>query len=214
MVRCQVETVTDDISVHGVKTGMLARPHTVHAVAQLAREGRLKNLVVDPVLVTSSGHPLMEEGGVRAYREELLAFATLATPNLREAAVLAEVAVDDVRTVEDMVNVARVILAFGPQAVVVKGGHFTQDSDRAQRAPDVLVSAAGVEVLDAVRVETRNDHGTGCSFAAACAARLALGDDLVSAVRFAKNFVANALRGASSWDLGRGHGPIDHMGWS
>jgi hydroxymethylpyrimidine/phosphomethylpyrimidine kinase len=213
MVRAQVETVTDDLVAAAVKTGMLARPHTVEVVASLAREGRLANLVVDPVLVSSSGHALMEDGGVRAYREALLRFATIATPNLREAAVLANVAIEEVRTVDHMIELARIILNFGPGAVVVKGGHFSEDTDRAQRAPDVLLSLHGVEILDAERVATKNDHGTGCSFAAACAARLALGDDISAAVHFAKSFVQRALKGAAQWQLGKGHGPIDHMGW-
>ncbi len=214
MVRAQVEAVTDDIATAAVKTGMLARAHTVDVVAELAREGRFTHLVVDPVLVSSSGHPLMEPSGVRAYREALLPFATLATPNLREAAVLADVNVLELRSVEDMVLVAQSILAFGARAVVVKGGHFSSDTDREERAPDVFVSANFVIVLDAERIVTRNDHGTGCSFAAACAARLALGDEVSEAVTFAKDFVQRALRGAADWNLGAGHGPIDHMGWS
>ncbi len=214
MVRAQVETVTDDFRTAAVKTGMLARAHTVEVVAALAREGRLANLVVDPVLVTSSGHPLMEEGGVRAYREALLPFATIATPNLREAAVLADIDVRELRSVQDMIAVGQVILGFGSRAVVVKGGHFATDTDRERRAPDVLVTTEAVEVLDAERIITRNDHGTGCSFAAACAARLALGDDVSAAVNFAKQFVQRALSGSKDWDLGRGHGPIDHMAWS
>jgi hydroxymethylpyrimidine/phosphomethylpyrimidine kinase len=213
MVRAQVETVTDDITAAAVKTGMLARAHTVAVVAALAREGRFTHLIVDPVLVSSSGHALMEPSGVRAYREELLPLATIATPNLREAAVLAEVDISELRTVQDMVSVARNLLALGPRAVVVKGGHFGSGTDREARAPDVFVMGDRVEILDAARIETRNDHGTGCTFAAACAARMALGDDEVAAVLFAKEFVQRALLGAARWNIGRGHGPIDHMGW-
>jgi hydroxymethylpyrimidine/phosphomethylpyrimidine kinase len=214
MVRCQIETVTDDLTIVATKTGMLARPATVLEVAALARDGRLPNLVVDPVLVSSSGHALMERGGVEAYRDALLAFALVATPNLREAAVLVNGDVRELRTVEAMIDVSRRILAMGPRHVLVKGGHFAQDSATEQQAPDVLVTADSSVVLHAERIVTENDHGTGCSLAAALAARLALGDDVATAVRRAKSFVLRGLVGAASWHLGKGHGPIDHFGWN
>jgi hydroxymethylpyrimidine kinase/phosphomethylpyrimidine kinase len=214
MVRCQIETVTDDFAVAAVKTGMLARPATIYQVAALAREGRLPRLVVDPVLVSSSGHPLMEAGGAEAYRDALLPAATVATPNLREAAVLAGVDVRELTTVDAMVEVGRALLALGPRHVLVKGGHFAEGSVTEQRAPDVLIDASGHRVFDAERVDTSNDHGTGCSLAAAITARLALGDDVGDAVSTAKAFVLRSLRGAAPWHLGRGHGPIDHLGWN
>jgi hydroxymethylpyrimidine kinase/phosphomethylpyrimidine kinase len=214
MVTCQVLTVLSDLPVRAVKTGMLARPATVRAVGALARAGRLPQLVVDPVLVSSSGHPLMEIGGVEAYRHDLLPHALVATPNLREAAVLTDRDVATIRTVPDMIDVGEAIRQLGPRYVLVKGGHFTEDTDRDAAAPDVLVGPGGPFVLEAVRVVTRNDHGTGCSLAAACAARLAQGDDVPTAVETAKTFVLEALRSAATWTLGRGHGPIDHLGWS
>ena len=214
MVRAQIETVTDDMEIRAVKCGMLARAATVLAVAALAREGRLANLVVDPVLITSGGHPLMEEGGVEAYRSALLPFALVATPNLREAAILAGIDAREIRTVEEMAQVGEQIRSFGAQNVLVKGGHFLEGSATERRAPDVLVLSGGFQLLDAPRVETANDHGTGCSLAAATAARLALGDDVLAAVTAAKAFVLRALRGAAPWHLGHGHGPIDHMGWN
>jgi hydroxymethylpyrimidine/phosphomethylpyrimidine kinase len=213
MVRTQIEAVTDDFDVVAVKTGMLARPATVRQVAELARAGRLPNLVVDPVLVTSSGHPLMERGGVDAYRDELIPVSLIVTPNLHEAAVLVDADVRDLRTVAAMTDAARAIRAFGVDYVLVKGGHYAESSETERRAPDVLVGES-TDVLDAERVATDNDHGTGCSLAAAIAARLALGDDIVTAVVAAKSFVFHALTGAAAWNLGKGHGPIDHLGWS
>ena len=212
MVRTQVEAVGDDFELRATKTGMLARPHTVREVARLASESRLGSLVVDPVLVTSSGHPLMETGGVDAYRDELLGYALVTTPNLREAALLARVDVRDIDTEATMAELGAVIRGFGAQWVLIKGGHLV-DHDGQPRSPDVLVGPTGVMVLDGERVNTHNDHGTGCSMAAAIAARLALGDTPEAAVRFAKLFVHRALLGAANWELGRGHGPIDHMGW-
>jgi hydroxymethylpyrimidine/phosphomethylpyrimidine kinase len=214
MVRAQVEAVSDDIDLVAVKTGMLARPATVLEVASLGSAGRLPRLVVDPVLVTSTGHPLMEAGGVEAYRHALIPLALVVTPNLREAAVLAGCDVRELTSVESISDVARRILSSGAGAVLVKGGHFQENSATDEFSPDILVTAAGSRVFDAKRVATGNDHGTGCSLAAAITARLGLGDDVEPAVEAAKTFVHDALEGAKEWRLGHGHGPIDHMGWS
>jgi hydroxymethylpyrimidine/phosphomethylpyrimidine kinase len=213
MVAAQVLSVIEDFEVSAVKTGMLAQPATVERVAELASEGLLPHLVVDPVLVSSSGHPLMDAGGVDAYRDALLTYAQIVTPNLREAAMLCDGDVNDVKDHDDMVALARQILTFGPTWVLVKGGHFSERSLTTRHAPDVLVGEDDVFVYDAERVATRNDHGTGCSLSAAICAGLALGRDLPDAVRDAKSFVLAALTSAAEWKLGRGRGPIDHMGW-
>lgn len=213
MVRAQVEAVTDDFTVEAVKTGMLCTPATVVEVASLARDGRLPNLVVDPVLVTSSGHPLLARGGVEMYRDALLPTALLTTPNLPEAATLLGIDVRELDTTAAMTDAARSIRAFGPQWVLVKGGHFAAGSVTERGAPDVLVGDT-TETLFAERVATDNDHGTGCSLAAAIAARLAAGEDVRTAVRQAKSFVLRALHRSADWRLGKGHGPIDHFGWN
>ncbi len=212
-VLAQVDAVLDDFRVSAVKTGMLAQPATVVAVAELARAGRLANLVVDPVLVSTSGHALMDEGGVEAYRDALIPQAMLITPNLREAAVLAGVDVRDMTTLEDMIELAQRLFDLGPSAVLVKGGHLRTTASSTTHAPDVLVSDE-VRVFDGPRVDTTNDHGTGCSLAAAVAAGLAYGRPLPDAVRDAKSFVLAALSSAADWHLGHGHGPIDHLGWN
>ncbi len=213
-VRAQVDAVLSDFAVAAVKTGMLAQSATELLVAELAGAGRLDNLVVDPVLVSTTGHALMDDGGVEAYRDALVPHAMLITPNLREAAVLAGVDVHDVATLEDMIELARALLALGPRAVLVKGGHLRTNSSAESHAPDVLLNEDGVTVLDGPRIETTNDHGTGCSLAAAIAAGLAYGRPLPDAVRDAKSFVLAALASAADWHLGHGHGPIDHLGWN
>lgn len=210
----QVMAVTSDFTVRAVKTGMLAQASTVERVAQMARDGLLPHLVVDPVMVSSTGQLLMESGGAQAYRDALLAFAEVVTPNLHEAAVLCDVDVNDVTSLEDMVTLAHTLLAFGSTYVLVKGGHFARSSGQARHAPDVLVGNGEVTVFDAPRIETTNDHGTGCSLSAAICAGLGLGRTLPEATRDAKSFVLAGLRGASSWQLGRGRGPIDHLGWN
>jgi hydroxymethylpyrimidine/phosphomethylpyrimidine kinase len=209
----QVLSVVDDFDVSAVKTGMLAQPATVVKVAELAREGRLPHLVVDPVLVSSTGHALMDDGGVDAYREALLGHAEVVTPNLREAAILCGVDVEDVRSHDDVVTIARQLLGFGSTWVLVKGGHFTGRSFTETRAPDILVHEDDVFVFDAARVDTTNDHGTGCSLSAAICAGLALGRNVPDAARDAKSFVLAALSSAATWRLGHGRGPIDHLGW-
>ncbi len=208
-VRLQVETVLSDFAVGSTKTGMLATAGIVTVVAQLAAEGRLRQLVVDPVLVSSSGQALMDPDGVEAYLSALLPQALVATPNLREAAVLAGVAVETLTTTDAMAEVARAIRTrSGAQYVVVKGGHLSES------AQDVVAGPHGITVLEGSRVATGNDHGTGCSLSAAIAANLASGAEVLDAVRAAKAFVARALAGGAGWRLGAGHGPIDHFGWS
>jgi hydroxymethylpyrimidine/phosphomethylpyrimidine kinase/hydroxymethylpyrimidine kinase/phosphomethylpyrimidine kinase/thiamine-phosphate diphosphorylase len=209
----QCRVVVEDFDVRATKTGMLAMPQTVEAVGELARAGVLANLVVDPVLVSSTGHSLMTEGGVRAYRESLFEYATIVTPNIREAAVICELDAREIRDVEDMIRVATQILSYGSRYVLVKGGHFARDDQRDAHAPDVLASADDVTVFDAPRVPSHNDHGTGCSLSAAIACGLALDRPLVDATRDAKSFVLSAIEGAASWRLGQGRGPIDHLGW-
>jgi hydroxymethylpyrimidine/phosphomethylpyrimidine kinase len=207
-VRLQIEAVLDDFAVRSVKTGMLANRAIVDVVAELAAAGRLPQLVVDPVLVSSSGQALMAPDGLAAYLERLLPHALVVTPNLREAAALTGVDVAQLMSVAAMIEVAEQIRAGGPRYVVVKGGHLTD------AAHDVVAGPEGVTVLEAARVVTGNDHGTGCSLSAAVAAQLARGVGVLDAVRAAKSFVARGLAGSAGWQLGGGHGPIDHFGWS
>ncbi len=211
-VEAQVRSVTEDFDIRAVKTGMLAGAATVRRVGALASQGLLRHLVVDPVLVATSGDVLMSEGGIEAYREALLPFAEIVTPNLSEAAVLCEVDVRDVTTLDDVSELARAILAMGPLYVLVKGGHL-RDASRPDRSPDVLLSRDDLTVLEGPRVVTMNDHGTGCSMSAAIAAGLALGRSVPDAARDAKSFVLAALTSAADWHLGEGRGPIDHLGW-
>jgi hydroxymethylpyrimidine/phosphomethylpyrimidine kinase len=205
-VDLQIDTVMSDLAVASVKSGMLASPATVAVVARWAAAGRLPNLVVDPVLVASTGRRLLDDDGVAAYVEHLIPHALVVTPNTREAAVLTGQAVGDI---DGMVRAAERLHDLGARIVVVKGGHLESG-----RAPDVVMCEGAVQVLDEPRVATRNDHGTGCTLSAATAALLAHGADPLGALRRAKQFVTDALEGARSWRLGAGHGPLDHFGWS
>ncbi|MGH8989256.1 MAG: bifunctional hydroxymethylpyrimidine kinase/phosphomethylpyrimidine kinase [Acidimicrobiales bacterium] len=208
MVLAQVHAVLADLAPAAVKTGMLANPEIVKGVADVAARGLLANLVVDPVLVSTSGDSLMDEGGVHAYRELLFPHALVVTPNLAEAALLADLDVRELVGVEAMTDVAAQLRMLGPDFVVVKGGHLDDGT-----SADVVVGPGGPVVLRSTRVDTTNDHGTGCSLSAAITAELALGAPPALAIEHAKSYVHRALTGAARWQLGRGHGPVDHFGW-
>jgi hydroxymethylpyrimidine/phosphomethylpyrimidine kinase len=199
----QLDTVLDDLTVAATKTGMLATEDIVRAVAGYA--SRLPNLVVDPVLVSSSGDRLLDPGAEAAYIEALLPHATVVTPNSREAAMFLGRSIDDT---SELAAAAEALCALGPRFAVVKGGHLPGFD-----AVDVVFDAATrvVTELRAPWVETANNHGTGCTFAAATAAMLARGAPPLDAMRAAKHHVHAALVASSGWRLGRGHGPVSHL---
>ncbi|TQN44127.1 hydroxymethylpyrimidine/phosphomethylpyrimidine kinase [Blastococcus colisei] len=205
-VVAQVEAVLDDLPVAAVKTGMLATVEIVRAVADLAAAGRLPTLVVDPVMVSSSGDRLLEPQAERLYLDALLPHAAVFTPNLREAEVLLDTAI---RTLADQREAARALGALGPATVVVKGGHAV--ADVAGEAVDVVWDGDRVHDLRGSRIDTGNNHGSGCTFASATAAALATGSDAHQAVGHAKDFVTGAITGGAAWRLGHGHGPLDHF---
>jgi hydroxymethylpyrimidine/phosphomethylpyrimidine kinase len=200
MVVAQIEAVASDMPVAAAKTGMLATAAIVSAVAETAARLRLPLLVVDPVMVAKSGDRLLDRDAEAAYRERLLPLAVVLTPNLPEAEALLG---HPVRTLSAMREAARALRALGPRAVVVKGGHLEGD------AVDVFWDGERMEDLPAPRIATQNTHGTGCTYSAAIAARLALGDSLLDAVRGAKGYLTEAIR--RSYSVGRGHGPVDHL---
>jgi hydroxymethylpyrimidine/phosphomethylpyrimidine kinase len=198
-VAAQLDAVLDDLPVAAVKTGMLATAPVVALVA--ARAADLPNLVVDPVLVSSVGDPLFDGAAPAAYRADLFRHALVVTPNAREAGLLLG---RPVSTVDDAIAAARELAAGGARWVVVKGGHL----DPAGGAVDVVCHDGEVELLTAPWLATVNNHGTGCTFAAAVAAGLAHGDAVFDALTAAKSYVHRALAGSADWRLGAGHGPL------
>lgn len=205
-VRDQIDSVLDDLPVAAVKTGMLANAAVVGVVAELAAAGRLPRLVVDPVMVASSGDRLLEQAAERQYVEGLLPHAAVVTPNLREAEVLLGARIG---TLADQREAARALGGLGAATVVVTGGHAT--GDEPEEAVDVVWDGVAVHELRSPRIPTRNTHGTGCTFAAAIAAHLAAGRDVTAAVAAAKEFVWRAVQRSAPWQLGSGHGPLDHL---
>jgi hydroxymethylpyrimidine/phosphomethylpyrimidine kinase len=198
----QIRAVVDDIGVDAAKTGMLANAAIVEAVADAIEMGGMPNLVVDPVSVSKHGHRLLEADAVEALRSRILPLATLVTPNLPEAGVLAGI---EVLEPNDMARAAERILALGPSAVLVKGGHL----DAAVAAIDLFTDGSRVEWLEAERLDTPHTHGTGCTLSAAVAAHLARGEGLFEAVAAAKAFVTEAIRHALP--IGHGIGPVDQL---
>lgn len=219
VVDAQLAAVLEDFDIRAVKTGMLATAPTVRLVAERAAAGLLASMVVDPVMVASSGRRLLDDDAVDAYRRNLVPHALVVTPNLFEAAILGDVEPRLDVDVDAMADLAARIHRLGPTWVLVKGGHLpgvhsAGTGPAPDRVVDVLFDGSDITVLEGARVATRNNHGTGCSLASAIAAHLAKGYDVPDAVARAKAFVHDALEGASHWDLGRGHGPLDPFGWS
>ena len=200
MVVAQIDAVTSDMEVAAAKTGMLANRGIIDAVARAASAWRVPFLVVDPVMVAKGGDRLLDADAEQAYVERLFPLATILTPNLPETSALLG---REVRTLPEMKDAARALVARGLRAVVVKGGHLEGD------AVDVFFDGARLEELPAPRIDTANTHGTGCTYAAAIASRLALGDELLTAVRGAKAYLTEAIR--RSYAVGHGHGPVDHL---
>ncbi|MEE8370336.1 MAG: bifunctional hydroxymethylpyrimidine kinase/phosphomethylpyrimidine kinase [Dehalococcoidia bacterium] len=201
IVAAQIEAVVTDIRPDAVKTGMLASAAIIEVVAAKVKEHRLPNLVVDPVMVASSGDPLLRSDAVAALKDLLLPLAAVVTPNLAEAAVLSG---RDVATEADRRRAAREIVALGAGAVVITGGHLEGDT-----ALDLLYDGRRFRSYAASRVETGGGHGTGCTFASALATFLARGEPLAEAVGRAKEYVTEALRHA--YPIGRGQGPVHHF---
>ncbi len=204
LVGDQIRAVATDIGVDAAKTGMLATARIVEAVADAVAGIGIGNLVVDPVFVSKHGHALLAPDGVDALRVRILPLARLVTPNLSEAAGLTGL---EVGSRDAMRRAADAILAMGPEAVLVKGGHLEDPEE----ASDLLVDAAGETWLASPRIDTPHTHGTGCTLSAAIAAHLARGSDLHPAVAAGKSFVFEAIRHALP--LGGGIGPVDQL-WS
>lgn len=201
-VAAQIDAVFEDIRPAAVKIGMVSSAAIIATIAERLRAHGARNVVVDPVMVATSGARLIDEDAVRALVDELLPLADVVTPNMPEATVLCGFDVVDEKTME---RAARQLAGAGKGAVLVKGGH------RTDRADDVLVtsSAAPAVWLRAPRIDTANTHGTGCTLSSAIACGLAQGRDVEQAVRAAKDYVSGAL--AAGLDLGKGSGPLDHQ---
>ncbi|MGL4395496.1 MAG: bifunctional hydroxymethylpyrimidine kinase/phosphomethylpyrimidine kinase [Hyphomicrobium sp.] len=204
-IRAQFDAVARDLTLAAIKTGMLGDTETVLTVADLVATRPAVPLVVDPVMVATSGDPLLTVDAIAAVRDVLIPRALLITPNLPEAARLLDTGMAETRS--DAVRQSQALLALGCRAVLVKGGHGTGDM-----AEDIL-SMTGEDsiVLSRPRIATHNTHGTGCTLSAAIAAGLASGRPLADAVTIAKDYVTMALQSGAHMRFGGGNGPVDHL---
>lgn len=201
-VAAQIAAILADIRVDGVKIGMIATAAIAEVIAAALPPGL--PLVLDPVMVAKGGAPLLPAEAVAALTRHLLPRATLLTPNLPEAAALLGAAEATGREV--MADQARRLLALGPKAVLLKGGHLAGPD-----SPDVLATEAGLRWFDGPRVATRNTHGTGCALSSALAVELAKGAPPDQAVLAAKSWLSDAIAASGALDVGAGHGPVHHF---
>jgi len=203
-VTAQMEAVFDDLDVRAVKIGMAAQLATIEAIVAGLTRWSPRNIVLDPVMVATSGDRLLAADAVDALRTKLVPRAALITPNLPEAAVLLD---EPVATTEAAIeSQGRRLMSMGCAAVLIKGGH-----GQGAESIDYLVRSSGIVALAAPRIDTKNTHGTGCSLSSAIAAFLARGEDLEIAVRHAKSWVSAAIAAADRLGVGHGHGPIHHF---
>lgn len=200
MIEKQFDAVASDIPIHTAKTGMLANPDIVKLVASKIKQYSIHNCVVDPVMVAKGGSKLLSDDSIQSVIHNLIPVAYVVTPNIHEAEVLTGMAIENLNTMKDA---AKKIYSYGAQYVVVKGGHLESDPS------DVIYDGKDFIVLKNKRIQTKNTHGTGCTFSTAIATYLAKGYNAIEAITKAKEFITKAI--TFSLPLGKGHGPTNHL---
>lgn len=215
-VEMQLHSVLTDIGADAVKTGMLANEDAIDVVADVLSAYRVGSVVMDPVMVAKGGERLLASSSVSALCHRLLPKAGVVTPNVPEASVLCD---RELATWDDYHEAARRIAAMGPSTVIVKGGHMAQEAVEATDWHKHVKHPASVDIVFSMgqwtyfvtpRVQTANTHGTGCTYSAAITSMLARGSTVLDAIAAAKRFVYGAIANAVQWDVGSGHGPVDH----
>jgi hydroxymethylpyrimidine/phosphomethylpyrimidine kinase len=195
----QLDCIFTDIYPDAVKTGMVSSSSLIEVIAGKLREYNAKNIVIDPVMVATSGSRLISEDAIETLKKELLPLAAVITPNIPEAEVLAGMSV---KTEDDMIKAAEIICTTYGCAVLCKGGHKLNDAN------DLLYQKGGYRWFNGKRINNKNTHGTGCTLSSAIASNLAKGYNLETSVKYAKNYISGAL--GAMLDLGRGSGPMNH----
>ncbi len=196
----QIDAIFDDIQVDALKIGMVSVIETIKTIASRLKEHNAVNIVLDPVMISKSGFPLLQPDARQALIENLLPLATITTPNIPEAETITGKAIQNLT---DMQEAARMISSLGPSYVLVKGGHLADD------ATDILFDGKIVYDFRTERLNTKNTHGTGCTLSASIASNLAKGMDVVNAVDLSKKYITTAIENAL--DIGRGVGPTHHF---
>ena len=201
IIAAQIDAVFDDFDVSAVKTGMLSSAEIVKVVAKLLKPQNVTNLVVDPVMIAKSGHRLLKPDAVEALMHELIPLALVVTPNIHEAQQLSGI---EIKTLTDARRAAKIIHRLGCRHVLIKGGHLLEE-----RATDLLYDGRFFELFKSEFIDTPHTPGTGCTFASAIAAHLALGKPLTQAVTAAKAYLTEAIRHGPS--IGHGKRPTNHF---
>ncbi|PIE60635.1 MAG: bifunctional hydroxymethylpyrimidine kinase/phosphomethylpyrimidine kinase [Desulfobulbus propionicus] len=201
----QIEAVLSDIGADAVKIGMLFSPELITAVAEGLKKFNMTNVVVDPVMVATSGDKLLQDDAIEALKKELLPLADIITPNLPEASVLLE---REITNLEMLDQAAQDLCKLGCKSVLIKGGHL-----EGQPSDDSLFIHTQQKTMTfpAKRIATNNTHGTGCTLSSAIAAHLARGCDLSEAVQQAKQYITGAIEAGAAYTIGKGHGPVHHF---
>jgi hydroxymethylpyrimidine/phosphomethylpyrimidine kinase len=199
----QIDSVMTDMGADAWKTGMLSNAKIIQIVSDRASRYNVELLVVDPVMVAKSGDPLLQSEAKNTLISKLVPLAYVITPNLHEAKVLTKI---DIHNVSEAQEAAIKIHEMGAKNVVVKGGHFPDTED----SIDILYDGKYFTKFQAPRFNTKNTHGTGCTFASAIAAELAKGFDIIKAVHTAKAYLTKAIQRADELNIGKGHGPTNH----
>lgn len=204
IVAGQIRAVMEDIQPSTIKIGMVNDKSTIQAIANTLKLYPETTLVVDPVMVSTSGSMLMQQDALDVFCQQLLPMANLLTPNVPEASVLSHTSI---RSVSDMDCAAQCILALGCKAVLIKGGHLEGDS----KIDKLYLADGRTEVYEHATIETRNTHGTGCTLSSAIASFLARGEEMCLAIAQAKNYLSQAIEAGKDVEIGKGHGPVDHF---
>lgn len=205
ILRGQIDAVLSDIGTDAIKIGMLHSSEVVEVVADVLQKYNIRNVVLDPVMVSTSGHRLIEESAIDTLCRVLIPRARVITPNIPEAEILAGV---KITANDQLAEVARLLSQGGTVSVLLKAGHLTED-----RLVDIFYNAEQdtITELPSARVYTPNTHGTGCTLSSALAALLAKGYELTDAARGAKEYINQAIVSGARYEIGGGHGPVDHF---
>lgn len=200
VIQKQIEAIFDDISVEAIKIGMVSKIETIKIIAKTLGRYEIKNLVLDPVMISKSGYHLLQDDSKEALIKHLLPLATLATPNIPEAELITGL---EITNVDDMKKAAELIHKMGPKYVLAKGGHLEGE------AIDILYDGEKFNYYTSPRINTKNTHGTGCTLSSAIASNLAKGYSIYDSIERAKNYISNAIK--ESFTLGKGVGPVHHF---
>lgn len=204
-IESQLDAVFTDLNIVAVKIGMLADARIIEVVAHKIRQYQPQFLVLDPVMVATSGDVLLEQSAINSLKERLIPLADIITPNLPEGAALTgRSIVQSEAAMNEMVDDLR---ALGAKAVLLKGGHLESD----KQSNDLLITADSLELLSAQRIVTQNTHGTGCTLSSAIASYLGQGHNLSQSVHLAKQYISGAITHAGELNIGQGHGPVHHF---